>query len=466
MAVRSACLRVAAATVPLLLPACFDEPPLPGSGVVVFDDAFPQGVTPYAFAGSLLTSLSVDGTKSYAGARSIRLEIPAASTGFSGGAVLAENPRDLTGTSALVFWATASRDATFDKVGFGLNFDPYPSPYIVALNGLPLTTEWTRHLIPIPDPAKIGADRGMLWYAEADPTAYTAWLDEVKFDRIDPAVMNLQASIATTTATIAPGGTAQVGGLTLRYTDFDGTEREVDSTDVPGSGPAAAYFTFASSNPAAARVDAAGEITGVGLGQAFVTATLGGVPVAGTVTVNVVDVVPTEPDAAPPAPPSRPPADVISLLSMVYTDVPVDTWRTIWSSAVLTEVTIGGDDMKKYSSLDFVGVEFLGANLIDATAMDYFHVDVWTPDATTFRVKLVDAGADGAIGTGGDDSEHELVFGAGSTPALSTGSWVSLDLPLASFTNLASRAHLAQLIFSALPSGGATVFVDNVYFHR
>jgi hypothetical protein len=149
---------------------------------------------------------------------------------------------------------------------------------------------------------------------------------------------------------------------------------------------------------------------------------------------------------------------------MVYTDVPVDTWRTVWSSAVLTDVTIGGDEMKKYSSLDFVGVEFL-ANLIDATEMDYFHVDVWTPDATTFRVKLVDAGDDGTVGTG-DDSEHELAFHAGSTPALSTGSWVSLDLPLASFTNLTGRAHLAQLIFSALPAGGATVFVDNVYFHK
>ena len=41
--------------------------------------------------------------------------------------------------------------------------------------------------------------------------------------------------------------------------------------------------------------------------------------------------------------------------------------------------------------------------------MEHFNLDVWTPDATTFRVKLVDFGADAAFG-GGDDTEHELAF--------------------------------------------------------
>jgi len=175
--------------------------------------------------------------------------------------------------------------------------------------------------------------------------------------------------------------------------------------------------------------------------------------------------------APPPAPttaPARPTAaaaTVISLLSNAYTNHAVDTWRTSWSAAVLTEVVVGGDDMKKYSGLDFVGVETTGANLVDASGMAFLHLDVWTADATTFRVKLVDVGADAAFG-GGNDTEHELAFTSATTPALASGAWTSLDLPLSSFTNLASRAHLAQYIFSALPTGASTVWVANVYFHQ
>jgi hypothetical protein len=105
---------------------------------------------------------------------------------------------------------------------------------------------------------------------------------------------------------------------------------------------------------------------------------------------------------------------------------------------------------------------------VDATAMTHFHLDLWTPDATTFKVKLVDYGAngvwgDGSGGAGGDDTEHELTFDATTTPALATGQWISLDLPLSDFTNLTARAHVAQLILSATNS---TVFVDNVFFHK
>jgi hypothetical protein len=77
-----------------------------------------------------------------------------------------------------------------------------------------------------------------------------------------------------------------------------------------------------------------------------------------------------------------------------------------------------------------------------------------------FKVKLVDFGANGIYG--GDDKEQELTFNSGTTPAMVPGTWSSLDIPLADFTNLTTRGHLAQLILS----GASTVFVDNVYFHR
>jgi len=76
----------------------------------------------------------------------------------------------------------------------------------------------------------------------------------------------------------------------------------------------------------------------------------------------------------------------------------------------------------------------------------------------TFRMKLVDFGNDGNY-AGGDDSEHEMVF-----TGIGNNTWISYNLPLADFTSLASRSHLAQLIISGLPVGAGVAYVDNVYF--
>ncbi|SHI70715.1 hypothetical protein [Pseudozobellia thermophila] len=166
----------------------------------------------------------------------------------------------------------------------------------------------------------------------------------------------------------------------------------------------------------------------------------------------------TEPSVAAPDP-SVPGADVISLFSAPYTDVPVDTWKTTWSVANLEEIDVDGNATKKYSDLNYVGVETVG-NPIDASGMTHFHTDVWTADATEVRIKLVDFGADGAY-DGGDDVEHEITI---SNPE--QGTWVSLDLPLSDFTGLSTQAHIAQIIYAAQPAGSATVYIDNVYFHK
>ncbi len=151
-------------------------------------------------------------------------------------------------------------------------------------------------------------------------------------------------------------------------------------------------------------------------------------------------------------------ANVISMFSGVYTDVPVDTWQTAWSNANLSDIQIAGNDTKKYASLDFVGIETTGANLIDASMMESFHVDVWTPNITTFRVKLVDFGADGMF-DGGDDTEHEIIF-----DNYTQNSWVSHSIALSDFTGLTSKSNIAQLIFSCIPAGAGVAYIDNVYF--
>jgi hypothetical protein len=166
----------------------------------------------------------------------------------------------------------------------------------------------------------------------------------------------------------------------------------------------------------------------------------------------------TEPTEAAPTP-VLDAADVISLFSDAYTGVTVDTWRTDWSSATLENLSIAGNPVKKYSGLDFVGIETM-ANQLDVTGMDHFHIDVWSADFTFFGVKLVDFGADGAY-AGGDDEEHQVNF---NSPV--QGEWISYDIPLSDFVNLITKEHLTQYILVGQPTGANTIFVDNIYFHK
>ena len=82
--------------------------------------------------------------------------------------------------------------------------------------------------------------------------------------------------------------------------------------------------------------------------------------------------------------------------------MPVDTWSAAWDNANVADVLIAGNDTKVYTNLVFSGTEFTSTT-VDASTMENFHIDIWTPDATTFHIKLVDFGANGSYG-GGDDS--------------------------------------------------------------
>lgn len=171
------------------------------------------------------------------------------------------------------------------------------------------------------------------------------------------------------------------------------------------------------------------------------------------ITFGVSEALP-QPLTAAPAP-TLPQAQVISMFSDAYTNVPVDTWKTSWSDAILQDLLIDGNPTKRYSNLNFVGIETV-ASQIDASQMEYFNVDVWSPDFTVFKIKLVDFGPNGVYNGGGDDSEHEITF---NSPEQDT--WITYSIPLADFTNLQNLDHISQLIFVA---GNKTVYVDNVYF--
>ncbi|MEJ2584140.1 MAG: hypothetical protein P8Z38_03580 [Robiginitalea sp.] len=171
--------------------------------------------------------------------------------------------------------------------------------------------------------------------------------------------------------------------------------------------------------------------------------------------VYFYQVPPTSPQTAAPDP-TEAQADVINLYSNAYTqDINVTSWRSDWSTSTLTDIQIEGNDTKEYIDADFVGVEFYGTP-VDASGMGFFHVDVWTPNATTFRVKLVDLGT-------GNPIEAEIAF-----EGIAQGGWVSLDIPMSDFINggMTATNSIQQLIFSGLPTGTFDFYIDNVYFHN
>jgi beta-glucanase (GH16 family) len=155
--------------------------------------------------------------------------------------------------------------------------------------------------------------------------------------------------------------------------------------------------------------------------------------------------------------PTRAAANVISLFSNAYSNRTVDTWSAGWDNADFADTLISNNATKVYTNMTFAGIEFT-ANVIPATAMTHFHIDIWTPNSTLFKVKLVDFGGNGTYqGTPNDDTEHELTF----TPTLN--GWNSYDIPLSNFTNMTARAHLAQLILSG---SNSRMYVDNIYFYN
>ena len=197
-------------------------------------------------------------------------------------------------------------------------------------------------------------------------------------------------------------------------------------------------FTYTSSNTGVATVSGT-TITITGIGQTNITATqaAAGSYASGSISATLE----VTPAAAPT--PTAPAASIIPIYTDAYPTVEpttVDTFLTGWSAASLTPIVISSNNTLKYSNVNYLGIETTTLP-IDASGMNLFHIDIYTPNMTTFRVKLVDFGANASYG-GGDDVEHELSI----TPTLN--GWNSLNLLLSSFTGLTTRSHIAKFILS------------------
>jgi len=340
----------------------------------------------------------------------------------------------------------------------GFANDGANNDYQVERPALPVTTTWTKFIIPIPDAAKLGMNDGVIHFADDTSTAYTLWIDDVQFETVDPSTLGTVAPAmqTITNSNFSVGSTLTIAGQVIDYGTGASQVHVV---------PAARYFDYATSDAAVATVSAAGVVTAVAPGNANISAMLGSTAVAGGLTLTVVPVMsPTTPAPTP----TLAATNVISLFSDAYTNRTVDSWLTSWSPGTnqLTELMIGTDNVKKYTPQPYLGIEFVGANAIDATTMTHFHIDVWTADASELHVKLVNFADMGNYGDGSMVTGSEL--NVATYGALSTGTWHSYDIPLADFLavsgGLAAKNYLAQLLL-VTPNNGS-VFVDNIYFHN
>jgi len=428
----------------------------------VFIDGFPGDLAYAAFGTSDVKAFQVDNQTTYGGTKqSMRFDVPDANSpngSYAGGVYLSKTGRNLSGYNALTFYIKASQAATIGVVGFGDDFGQ--SKYRVAMNNLPVNSNWKKVIIPIPDASRLTAEKGLFYYA-ADPDngkGYTFWVDEVRFENIGD-LANLQGLIFSGQDRVVNNAE------TNDKISIDGIQASVNLPSGVNQNVAISpyYFTFSSSAPSVASVNAVGLITVLSAGTTTITAKLNGTTAVGKLTLTSVGQA-NLPATPAPVPPARLPANVISMYSNAYTNVPVDTWNTRWQFSTADEyfITISNDNVIRYKNLNFVGIEFT-SNRINATAMTHFHMDIWTPDNTAlpnnFKILLVDFGANGTFG-GGDDKSHEITI---TRPALISNNWVSIDVPLSTFTGLTTRANLAQLVLSGTVPN---VFVDNVYFYR
>jgi hypothetical protein len=430
------------------------EPAPVNTDPIVFTDNFGSHVDYQAFLNSKYDALQMDTEVKFNGTTSLKLTVPGPddpSGWFAGGAFVDAIGRNLTGYDALTFYARCSKaSATINEAGIG-NDNSGTSKYTATTFDIEITNAWDKYIIPIPDPSKLGLEQGLFFFSEGHENneGYTIWFDDIMFEKTGE-ISNPRPSLDVQDFSAYLGTSVDIPGTTVIF-DVAGSDMTIHAMP--------AYFNFFSSDENVATV-IDGQIHSLSTGNATITAALGTIPAEGEIAFTAL--------AAPvvPAPaPTEPTGDVISIFSDSYSDWPVDSYSPDWDAADTTSFSVDGDNIWLYTNVYYAAIVFEN-HVIDATGMEYLHLDLWVPGGVTaLGVKLIDYGADGTF-EGGDDSEKELILTMGTVPALTPGEWSSLDIPLADFMGagaLESREHLAQLYITG---GGITVFADNIYFFR
>lgn len=412
---------------------------------------------PYLF--SKADAMSFEG-EGYESENSIRVDVPNADDpegGFAGGILRVDGAgRDLTGFDALTFWAKASQGAIISELGFGQDF--LENKYQAKISNVSFGTDWTKYIIPIPDPSKLTEERGMFWYSdgagETGGFGYTFWIDDLKFEKLGtlgsprPKMesgndVTIQSFIGTTDTSI---------GRTVTFNLPSGEDVSVDAF--------ASYYDWTSSDPSVVSVGDLGQFEMLSAGTSVITGVLAGVQAEGSLTYEVLGEFETAP-----IPPVRDPADVISIFSDAYTNVPVDYYNGYFLDGFQTtqgqnDIFIDDDNIIAYTELNFVAIgTFFDVAPINTNNMTHIHVDINVQEAIQSGdyIKLQlhnDVG-------GAETSAFVTIDGS----QLASNEWVGIDIPLDDFTALAARNEIG-LIFFISDATISSIYVDNVYYYK
>lgn len=423
----------------------------------VFIDGFTGGLNYAAFGNSVTTAFQVDNAVTYNNSSSsMRVDVPRVNDvrgSYAGGSYFLSDGRNLSGYNVLTFWAKATKNATLNEVGFGNDFDK--NTYMTAAYNLPLTTEWQKYYVPIPDPAKLTNEKGMFYFSEGPENgeSYSFWIDEVKFEKLGTIIQgeSMIYEGRNLSSIALKGSTSNVMNMTTSFSMPDGTTMLLPTP--------ASYFNFSSSNPSVATVSTAGKITALQTGFSVITATLGGKPAKGSMVVNIEGFVnaPT---------PTLPASSVVSLFSDNYTNARVDYYNGYWApyqKTTSSDFKVGTDNILNYLNFNFFGISFSNP-IVNATSLSTLSMDIFVPGTTLnsgiqLKITVRDFGADGKDG-GNDDTDKVMIF---SNADLVAGQWKTLKIPL----TMANKSKLGMIIFSDSDLGNLKNFyLDNIYFHN
>jgi len=157
------------------------------------------------------------------------------------------------------------------------------------------------------------------------------------------------------------------------------------------------------------------------------------------------------PIVSAPVPANRNESDYYSIFSGAYTTIGESDYNPGWGQETGYNLfDLNGDEMLQYSTLNYQGIQI--GETINVTAMEYLHVDIWTPALASVDIYPLQ------VGVGAEDE----VF---KTLELVAGEWSSFDIPLTFFTDQGLPIdQIHQFKFVGENSG--TIFVDNLYFWR
>ena len=158
------------------------------------------------------------------------------------------------------------------------------------------------------------------------------------------------------------------------------------------------------------------------------------------------------PTASAPTQPTRVAGDVISIFSSKYTDLTgTDFFPYWWQSTIYAEYNLNGDKILKYSNLNYQGIDL--ASNINATNMEYLHIDVWSAYNMPLDIYPLPNGV--------TTNDERFV-----TKNLIANQWNSFNIPLTEFTSQGLPLSSIKQFKFVSSSSGKTIFIDNLYFYK